>query len=320
MGRLIVAALVAAGLWMGFWVVAQTALDRGIRAYLEGPQPGVRLAAEEVSVRGFPNRLDTRLTEVELTLPETGTIWTAPFVQLYALVYRPTEVIADLPPAHRVETPLQRIDIAHDKARASVSLMATRDLALDRATLVIDDARLSSSLGWSGEGRQLRLSIAETEPAIYRLGLEGLDIALDPLPEGVPGTLSRIHLDATAAFTRAWDRSAMNEATLPQITELDISDITIDWGAVALVARGELSVDGLGRPDGTLDLAVTGWQEALSTLTEIGLIPNDAAPALRFALGALADGDRLDVPLGFRGGLTTLGPLPIGPAPNLAIR
>ena len=320
MRRLIVAVLVVAGLWMGFWAIAQTTLERGIRAFISNPQPGVEVTATDVSVVGFPNRLDTTLTDIAVTLPENGTVWTASFVRLFALVYRPTEVIAALPPEHVVETPLQRVEIAHDSARASAALQATDDFALDRATLVIENGRAASSLGWGLSLDEIRLSIAEIEDADYRLGAEGLDIRLDAIPDGVPQSISRLHLDARAAFTQAWDRTAMKSDRLPQITSLDIADITVDWGGMSFLATGAVTVDRTGTPDGQLDLTIVGWQEALDALTRTGILPADIGPALRFALATLADGDRLNVPLGFRNGLTTLGPLPVGPAPNLTIR
>jgi hypothetical protein len=320
MGRLIVAVLVVALAWMSFWFFASISLERGIRAYIEGPQEGVEVMAGDIGVTGFPNRLDTTLTDLVVTLPETQTQWRAPFAQLLALVYRPTELILAVAPTHAITTPFQSIAISNDRARASVALSASTDLALDRATLVIDDGRALSSLGWEASLAQTRLSIAETDISTYRLGAEGLDIELSVIPPELPGRFSRVHLDATAGFTKPWDRFAMNAERLPQFTQIRVDDLSLSWGPMRFEARGDLDVDMRGRPEGRLELSVRNWRAALDALDRMGLLGERVGPAVEFGLAALADGDTLSAPLVFQAGIMRLGPLPLGPAPNLTIR
>lgn len=320
MGRLIVAVLVLALAWMGFWFFAATSLERGIRNYVASPQEGVEVTAADVSVVGFPNRLDTTLTDLVVTLPETQTEWRAPFAQLLALVYRPTELILAVAPTHELATPLQSIAFTNDRARASVALSASTDLALDRATLVIDEGRALSSLGWEASLAQTRLSIAETDASTYRLGAEGLDIELNAIPPELPRRFSRLHLDATAGFTKPWDRHAMNAERLPQITRIRVDDLSLSWGPMRFEARGDLNVDARGRPDGRLELSIVNWRAALDALDRLGLLGERLGPAVELGLAALADGDTLGAPLVFQAGIMRLGPLPLGPAPNLTIR
>src|SRR6056297_3671249 len=129
MGRLIIFVLVAAALWMGYWVIGATALERGLSGWIEQRRDEGWVAdVAELDVAGFPNRFDTTLTDVAFADPGTGVAWQAPFLQLLALSYRPNQVIAVLPPEHRLSTPLQNIDITSDLTRGSIFLGASTSL------------------------------------------------------------------------------------------------------------------------------------------------------------------------------------------------
>ena len=333
MGRLIVVILVAAIGWMGWWFAGSRALDSTLTTWVDDRRAeGWAADVAEIDVAGFPNRFDTTLTDVRFADPETGVAWSAPFLQLLSLAYKPSQIIAVLPDEHRLSTPLQTIAITHDQARGSIFLSPKPSLPLDRSVIILDRVRLASDLGWDVDLAQGRFA---TEPVAartnaHRVGAEfsGLRLpndlrnAFDPaglLPEDI----ERMRLDADLGFTAPWDRTAI-EVARPQVTDIDLKDLSANWGSVTFRAAGALQVDPNGTPEGTLSVKAVDWQKLLDLAVASGLLPEDQRTSTENALNLIASlkgpADTIDVDLTFRRGTVFIGPIPIGEAPRIIIR
>ncbi|MDA8587248.1 DUF2125 domain-containing protein [Rhodobacteraceae bacterium] len=319
--RLVVVCLVGALIWMGWWVFGHTAYQRGLQAWVEDRR-GEGWAADysDLSTRGFPNRFDTTITDVALADPETGVAWSAPFVQFLSLAYKPHQVIAVLPDTHVFSTPFQTIDITHEDARASLFLQASAQLGLDSARIVAMDLKATSSRGPQltlDEGR-LAAEALEDQDNTYRIGAELVGLfptkealrALDP--GGVlPERIERLRADVVMQFTATWDRTAI-ETARPQLTNIDLSDLSARWGNVTFRAAGALSVDDQGIPEGRITIRAEEWRRILDMAEAVGMVPGPLRGTIEAALRLLAgNGDVLDAPLGI---------IPLGDAPRLVIR
>lgn len=333
MGRLIIFILVAAGLWMGYWAIGSTALDRALTGWIEQRRAEGWVAdVSELEVSGFPNRFDTTLTDVQFADPGTGVAWQAPFLQLLALSYRPNQVIAVLPPEHRLSTPLQTIEITSDQSRGSIFLGASTSLPLERSVIISDNLGFASTLGWDVNIDQARFATDEVpvRENAHRVGAEvtGLrlprDLARVLNPGNVlPERVETLRFDAEIGFTAPWDRRAI-EVARPQITDIDLADLSMTWGDVLFQATGTLTVDSIGRPNGTIDVRAVEWRRILDMAVSTGVLPPSLVPTLERGLGLLAGlsgrPDTIDTPLTFRDGVISIGPIPIGPAPRIIIR
>ncbi|RVT86550.1 DUF2125 domain-containing protein [Rhodobacteraceae bacterium CCMM004] len=332
--RILVAiAVIAAALWGGYWFVGATAVERALAAWIaERRSDGWVADYATLDTRGFPNRFDTTLTDLDIADPATGWAWTAPFFQILALSYRPTHVIAVWPEAQSLATPLERIDIASDTLRASVVFEADTALTLDRATLVAEAVRLRSNAGWNAALAEARLATRQTaaRPLAHDLGFEARDLVLaEALRDGLdptgllPGTVARLAVDATVAFDAPWDRFAVERAR-PQPTAIDLRLAEAQWGDLALKLAGSLEVDAEGRPEGEIVVKATNWRDMIAIAVASGALPEGMAGTLEGGLGLLAglsgDPKTLDVPLRFADGRVSLGPIPLGPAPILRLR
>jgi len=333
MVRLIVAVLSVALIWMVWWAFGSTALDRSLTAWVDARR-GEGWAADvaDITVNGFPNRFDTTLTEVHLADPDTGVAWAAPFFQLLALAYKPYQVIAVLPPEHRLSTPLQTLTITNEQARGSIFFQPYPSLPLDRSTIVVDGLAIASSLGWDMALVQGRFATeaVPARPNAHRIGAEITGLMpsknakkmLDP-GDILPDQVERLRIDAALGFTAPWDRSAI-EAARPQITDIDISDLSAVWGAVTFRAAGELTVDEAGAPTGEITVKAVEWRRLLDMAVATGLIAEPLAPTVERGLGLLAalkgPSDTIDAPLIFADGQVYLGPISLGPAPKIVIR
>ena len=333
MGRLIVLVLLGSGIWMALWAFGSIAYERELRNWLADRQAlGWDAEIEELVVEGFPNRFDTTVSGLRLADPGSGYAWSAPFVQTLSLAYKPHQVIAVLPPRHEFSTPGQTVSIAHDQARASVFLDASTSLPLERVVIIIDRLSLASSLGWDmavTEGRFAVEHEAATE-ASYRVGAalsevvppEFLSALLDPGGR-MPADVEALGLDASVRLDAPLDRHAL-DGPPPQVAEVNLADLSLKWGGVALRANGELELDSTGALVGNLDVQATQWRQVLDMASAAGLLGQEVPSALVQALelASLKDGrpETLNVPMVFKNGTTSLGPIPIGPAPKILFR
>lgn len=330
MTRLIVVILVGALAWMVWWASGQIAYEKGLNAWIE-QRRGEGWAADvaELNTAGFPSRFDTTLTDLRLADPATGIAWSAPIVQILSLAYKPHQVIAVVPKAHKFSTPLGAIDISHEDARASLFLKPETALGLDQAILILNELELVSDKGWTSSltaGRFAAESVAVAENT-YRIGADVAALApsapvlhvLDPA-RVLPATIENLRLDAELSFDRPWDRFAIEDAR-PQPTRIKLSELSATWGTVNFKAVGEVDVDENGFPEGELTIRAVEWQKILDMAVSSGVLPEATRGTLERALN-LMSGPRgtLDTKIGFRGGFARLGIIPIGPAPQLVIR
>ena len=81
--------------WGGYWFVGARALETGAQAWFQAQtEAGLVAERSDLSVSGFPNRFDLTVTDLRLADPDAGFGWTAPFVQILSLSYKPWHIIA----------------------------------------------------------------------------------------------------------------------------------------------------------------------------------------------------------------------------------
>lgn len=326
--RLTVIACVGALIWMCWWAFGHIAYEKGLNAWIDDRRDAGWVAdLETLNTVGFPNRFDTTVTDLHLADPTTGVAWSAPKVQFLSLAYKPHQVITVLPQAHKFSTPFETMTISHDDARASLFLQPTPSLPLDRARLVTDALDISSTLGWNVTLTQGRFAAENTADNDYRIGAEVLGLmpsqnTRDLLDPGglLPDVLENLRLDADLSFDAPWDRAAI-ETARPQLTAIDLNNMSARWGNITFRAAGALTVDAQGLPEGKLTLRAVEWRKLLAMAFAAGWLPQSAVGPLETGLELLSGRtDTLDAELQFSSGRTWLGPIPIGPAPSLVIR
>ncbi len=139
---LIALVLIAAIGWSGYWFYGARSLRGAIRAEIADLRAaGVSVETQSISVTGFPNRFDTMVDAPRLAWP-SGLSWSAPFLQVFALSYRPNQVIAALPPTQSISGRFGEATIETGRARASGLFRNDGDLTLDHANLVADEVRI----------------------------------------------------------------------------------------------------------------------------------------------------------------------------------
>src|SRR5690606_13559785 len=185
MRLLLAIVIIAAAAWAGYWFIGSSALRSGITAWFDARESEGWVADySKISVRGFPNRFDTNLTDVDLQDPVSGLGWQAPFFQVFSLSYKPYHVIAVWPHEQRILAPEGAYKLSSTDMRASLVLEASTKFAPKRSTLTAEN------LAWVPENGPGAISAAvltlageragdnpETGDPRYHLGLVAEEVA-----------------------------------------------------------------------------------------------------------------------------------------------
>lgn len=326
MRRLLWLTIAGAVLYGGYWAVASRAVLRGAEAALGAMKAEGIADYAGLSLAGFPSRFDMTIDRPALASRDGWLGWSAPFLQLFALSYRPNHVIAVWPDEQTVTLGPETVVVTADDLRASAVFGASAALPLDHAQAVGRGMTLRSRTGWGLGISELRAAIRTRDAAANRhdiatdmtgLAAEGALASVAATLAGKPDAAGWVQLDTTATFDRPLDRSAAAEAV--RMMRLEVNRAQVTLGRFDLSGTGELAIGIDGVPEGRIDLHMGGWQGLPDALAGLGLVSPEVAPTLRNAMAAMAAADpagRLALPLVLTGGMMSLGPVPLGPAPR----
>lgn len=340
MRKLLFLILLGAGLWSGYWFVGAGAIRQGVEDGFAGATAqGLVAEKSALTVAGFPNRFDVTVDGLQLSDPSQTFGWNAPFVQVFAMTWKPWHVIAAFPPDQQVTVPGQEIDIASEGLKASFRAKPATDLPLAAIVLEANQLAATSSAGWTaGTGRSVISFSADEEvegagdaPNTYLFAADLAQIAPDPaflaavqsvtipdLPASdLPATIEGLRTGIFLTFTAPLDRHAGE--TRPLLTKVDISRFNLTWGQLSATAKGIVAADDQGFAAGEITVEVTNWNRLPALLVAAGAITPEAAPTVARGMQALAaqspDLSILTLKLTLAEGRMSFGPFPLGPAP-----
>lgn len=317
----------------GAWFAAATATEKVLAHWIdERRAEGWVAEYSSLNTAGFPNRLDTTIMDLRLSDPDTGIAWSAPEFQNLSLIYKPTHVIAVLPKTQVFGTPEGSHTILSDSFRASAQFVPAINLPIERSTIEIIGATITSDEGGDFGLEKVLMSIRETPD---RQGhVYDFDVTVNGIrPDGTfmrrisrSGTFSDVvesaKVRATIRFDAPWDRYALERAR-PQPREIELTRLSAKWGRLSLSAKGVLVVTEGGRPNGEINIKAENWREMIAVAQAAGhLSPAVARTALRAGeMMARLSGspNALDAVLRFERGMAYLGPVPIGSAPEIKL-
>jgi hypothetical protein len=330
MRRLLIALLVFAALWSGYWFGVARLLDRGVEDWFTArTEAGMMAGHDGLRVTGFPLRFNLDVTRPHLGDATTGG-WSAPEARLSARAWMPWRVTLDLPEQQMVTVPGQEVTVSSSSLSASLAVSPQMSLPLAAIDLTGNGVSLLSSQGWSVAIARLigTTRRGADDPLTHDLHIEATSITPDdgfrsrlaarsPLPELIDG----LRLEAALTFSAPLDRTAAE--TQPQLTALTLRDATVTWGDLVLSASGALTPDANGLAEGRIDLRLTAWRELVPVLVAAQMVTPEVAPTVTRALEVMAKDATakvLEVPLVMSEGWMRLGPIPLGPAPIMVVQ
>ena len=316
MRGLLILILLGGLLYSGYWVVTVRTLEEATEARLVAARAeGWRIEIDEMETSGFPSRFDTFVEGVEVATPDGRFYWQAPFFQVFALAYRPTEVIAAFPTEQQICVGNLCVDVVSERMRASATV-ADLDGRIEAATVegeAIEVGREGETLLAADSLLGALREVADRENAqdgYLRLG--GTTVSPGLVGPGLPEVPADVVVDARLGLTGPLGPVPV------EVDWIELRLLELRWGELQLSAGGELTVLPDGTPEGLLMLRspdVDAWLEALGAA---GLVADQGLGLARGMLAAMTGPDGVtELPLSFARGGMQLGPIPLGPAPLL---
>lgn len=321
--------LIAGVLWGGYWFAGSFALQRSTDAWFAAQsEHGISARNDSITVRGFPNRFDLTVTGLSLADPTTGYGWTAPFVQVFTMTWKPWHFIAAMAEQQVITTPNQTLTLTSRGLRGSLRLRPGGELALEEAVGEGNGFLLESSQGWTAAADRavVSTSLDPSRANSYRIGLSIINLAPDQSimraladQTDLPEKVDDVHLDAFALFSAPLDRHVGE--TKPILTAIEIAEFRLLWGGLRLFADGNLVKGSQGLAEGNIALRIEGWKRLPAMLAVLGLVkPQDTSTVertIQILADQGADPNVLELPLKMTDGQLWLGPIRLGAAPRL---
>jgi len=334
MARLVKIVIVLGLLWSGYWYVAGASLRGGIEDWFETRRAeGWQADYAAISTSGYPLRHMTLLEAPALADPATGTAWSADWLMFESPAIWPgRQTVHVSPDPQRFSYFDQTVTLTMQEAQAVMNLHPGLALEVETLALTSGPWQVQGKVGPVMEANSLTLSAVQSAEEDARYGLTAQATDFTPGPglrdrlqraARLPREFSAARVEMEVTFDRPWDRSALEESR-PQPRLIDLSLAELEWGALRLFATGTLTVDETGTPEGEIALKAENWRDMLAMAEAAGAVPPGAVEPISRVLGLLAgiggNETALDATLTFEGGMTRLGPLPVGPAPRIMLR
>lgn len=333
MRRLVWLVLLAALMWSGWWFFAATSLQRGIgQWFMDREQEGWQAEAVDVTVSGYPFRLEAFIDRPALADPDTGVAIEASRLDISAPAWWPGFVTMTLPSDDiLLATPRERLTLRTSDATADLRLKPGPDLVLEQMVLSSGPWSLSGQDGslWQATGLSIDLIQDDMTPEQYhfRVNAPAFQPGSIPrrslrIPSDWPVAFDSLTLDISVAFDRVLDRSVVEVARAqPRRIEMRVAEA--HWGSLLMRANAELDVSEMGLLSGEFSLQARNWRQMLSIAEASGSLPTALRPQLENILAALARGsgspESIDVTLSLQDGAIALGFIPLGRIPPLVI-
>ncbi len=331
--RLLTKLIVAiAALWSAYLFGAGYLARGGIQAWFEARQTeGWQAEFSAISTGGYPFDLITQLDTPMLADPETGAAWRADLLTLESPAIWPGAMTVRFAQTPQTLAYLdQTVSLTATDMLAELHLAPGSSLELERMALTsgpwtvngagplmaADTLVVSMTQQDVAETYDIEISADAFAPGE---GLRGVLRGADQLP----GTLETLRMEATVTFDKPWDRAALEEVR-PQPRKIHLRLADAQWGQLRLQSAGELTMDDVGTPTGKIAIKADNWRDMLNMAEASGALSSSLRQSAETVLNLLAglggNPDALDLTLTFEDGFVSLGPLPLGPAPQIILR
>ena len=314
---LVLAALVCAGV-SGVWLWSSHRLQSGLADWsAEQSARGYQVDYLGPQMGGFPFRLTARIEQPKVAAPN-GWRWQGPPLEGEATLWDPFTIDLSFPGRHVIARAKRKVEVTAVEAQARVLLSPGGRLSQATATL----STLTYSQKKIGKiaAESLRVQVRDlsgrkdgTGPSIgYQAEVTGVVLpkrAQIPLDQKIErASLEAVLVGDIPSGPRREALHRWREAG----GKLEIEALILVWGALSLNGQGTLVLDRELRPEGRITTRVRGLPKTLDRLAEVGVIKQNVAATIKFALLALAGvggNGEMVVPVILRDGSLYLGPV-----------
>ena len=343
--------IIAAG-WSAFWFYAADRAQQTIAGWFAREQQAGRIyRCETQGLGGFPFRIEYRCggASAELQNLKPPVALTATRMLAAAQVYQPNLILAEIDGPMSIADPGQSPNLTANWSLAQVSLRGT-PRAPQRVAVAADRVTVDHN----GTGQMAQVFAARRAELHGRLasGTVTENPVIDIAGNLVQATMPMLHPLAAQAFDLSADTRLVGlrnfqpkpwAARFREIQQADgrieVRNARVKQGDLLAIANGTLKLTASGHLDGDLQVTATGVEKILPALgvevlarsgsrnerlgAALSFLDKMAPGAVASAVSLLGEPAELEgrkatrMPLRFRNGVATLGPVKLAQTPPL---
>ena len=319
--------LVAVVAWSAFWLWARSqTVVRLDAAVTELSRAGYQVSWGKRMIGGYPFRLDVALTDAKVREPSGWGLET-PRLEGEAFLYAANHWVFAAPQGLTFVRPAGGPVAVSGKAlRASLA-------GLDKHPPSFSFQGQSLAFQPAAGAEPFFLTAADLVELHLRAGPNdegGLFVRVDKGRARLSGLFGRIagekpisiewnsNLSKVSAFAGGdWPSAVRNWSDAGGLMTVRPGSKVSAGDAMVEAQKGQLGAGRDGRLRGVLEVALKQAPRALGAMAETGAVPETAANAAAAVASARQDGETARASINFEAGLTTLGPVALGPAPRV---
>ena len=328
--------IVLALAWSGLWVWASRVADGEIAAWIDRETAVGRVYnCGSRTIGGYPFRIELRCTDPAVELRGQGTPVSIKAREILAVaqVYQPTLIIAEVTGPMTINDASGALSLTADWTLLQASVRGL-PATPERISLVFDAPKLRRTGGSDADMlvQADRIEFHVRQGADFRADAPVFDLASqlnNAVIPSVPGFSARPFNAQASAILRGL-RDLVPKPVALRLREwqaaggrLEIANARMQQGEALATAKGDIGLSPNGRLDGTLTLALAGFEDLARLLGLPNIQIRGGQGGLLGNLSAMLGGGQteidgkkaMSVPLRFADGAVFFGPLRLGQTP-----
>ena len=329
MRLLVIVILIASSGWSTYWFVGKSIRQATLNNWFNEKSENGWDVQNTLHLRGFPNRFDAIIEDINLNNPKSGLKWSADRLEILQLSYKPNHFIVLGPLEQKLQIFDQKLFITSKKLRGSLVFQTDSELELDRSTISSEKLIIETSTDtfFAAEKIILALRRINNSENIYDIALDLREVFssrlnlknYDPY-ETMPNEFEILTLDASAEFDKPLNQKSFDQK-LYNISNFKINKTELVWGSFKLKAVGNLSLDPDGYLTGNITIRATNWKQVFDLVLDNRVTNKETKNAIRtlFKLfGNISQNNQaLEIPLKFSNKKIFIGIIPIANSPKI---
>lgn len=324
--------VILCGGWSALWLFAAREAGTLMDGWMAREAERGRIwSCADRAISGFPFGIELHCRNPAFAGPvgHTHVEARAAGLTAHALITQPNAAEADIEGPLTVSGADPAVETRAEWANLHVTVRGLAGARLARAEVDVDGLSVARADGSGGRAERVELHV---EPALQRaIEDHALDIRLSvegaavPLADGLTGSAAPMALDTRATLTQAALAVPVprDSATPEEVMEawrqaggrLDLVSLNLDKGPLAARLSGTLGLDGQHRPEGRLDVAMSGADQLARNLglpPESALVGGLLGKLLAGPAAAASGPPALRLPLVLHDGRVAIGPVRLG--------
>jgi hypothetical protein len=317
-------------LWSGYWVIGAYKTEKTLLETLEKYKTlGWAIDFSKLKVRGFPNRFDTTIENLNIISPEDNIGWSTPYFQILSLSYKPNHLIAIWPKEHELKIANNILSIRNKKMQSSLIFKDLLFSEIDRIVLTTEDLQLLSSEKVILNTNALNIALRQDQlfDDAYEIGVSVKNFFLPSFTNVHSDTLNitpltlglsvKIHLSKKTNFSA-------NSYQGLRLTEININQADLSSNLFAVMLKGNIDINQTGTPSGRIDIQIENLRELMLQAININLLASydldEIIKGLNFISKLSGDPKSLEFSIKIQEGKMFIGPIPVGQIPNIILQ